>query len=91
MSNRIGDVYVYEVVISIGMCRYVGIIVNVVMIIIGECGESYLYFFKNSWWMVLVCGSIDFFFVMILEIFGEFVYIWVWYDNFGKDLVWFVK
>lgn len=28
---------------------------------------------------------------MILEIFGEFLYIWMWYDNFGKDLVWFVK
>lgn len=91
MSNRLGDIYVYEVVICIGMCRYVGIIVNVVMILIGEKGESYVFLFKSSYWVILVWGCIDLFFLMILEIFGEFLYIWMWYDNFGKDLVWFVK
>lgn len=85
-------VYWYEIFVVIGMWFGSGIIVNVGFVIYGEDFYSELIIFDdikvNK--MFFVRGSVNMFIVLLLRCLGLLYKIWVWYDNSGNSLVWFL-
>lgn len=90
-SNRPGDTYAYEVIISTGMRRHAGTTANVAMTMTGERRESHAFLLKNSHATTLDRSSVNSFLVTTSETLGELSYIRVWHDNFGNDPAWYVK
>lgn len=86
-------VYDYDVIIVIGVWRNVGIMVNVFMIIYGiedvvevvSLIKCFLLGRKMFGW-----GSFSNYVLNFEKLFGMVIKIEMWYDSFGKNVLWFL-